>query len=291
MIYIYKTTNTVNNKFYVGKHKGDINDLYLGSGLILKNAIEKYNIANFKKELIEVCTEDNVNDREKYWIKELKPEYNISEGGDGGNTWQHENHPNYQEIYNKRYNGEGAKKYKESIDKYFTKEVRDERRQMLLNPKHNIHSDESKQKSKDSIKQGWIDGKYEHLRENMSKVQTGRVRTENEKAHLSKVHKEIWSDKEKLEDRNNKIRDTYKDPELRKLRSEQTAGVSNPNFKWIYIISRDSNKYNTFGKALSQWVEENKDLGLTVSSITYAAKTKSLPLGYTITRVHKDDWV
>ena len=40
--YIYLTTNTINNMKYIGKHYGELNDSYLGSGKILKRAIEKY---------------------------------------------------------------------------------------------------------------------------------------------------------------------------------------------------------------------------------------------------------
>ena len=40
---IYKTTNTVNNKIYIGKHQTEnINDSYLGSGISLERAINKY---------------------------------------------------------------------------------------------------------------------------------------------------------------------------------------------------------------------------------------------------------
>jgi hypothetical protein len=43
---IYKTTNIINGKYYVGK---DINnsESYLGSGVLLKRAIKKYGKENF----------------------------------------------------------------------------------------------------------------------------------------------------------------------------------------------------------------------------------------------------
>lgn len=40
--FIYLTTNLINNKKYIGKHYGNLEDNYLGSGSILKNAIKKY---------------------------------------------------------------------------------------------------------------------------------------------------------------------------------------------------------------------------------------------------------
>lgn len=92
--YIYKTTNLINGKFYIGKSSVKNNSIdywYLGSGVLLKKAIEKYGRDNFKKEIVEWCSSfEESNEREKYWIKtlnalNLKIAYNIATGGDGGN--------------------------------------------------------------------------------------------------------------------------------------------------------------------------------------------------------------
>jgi group I intron endonuclease len=90
---IYKTTNLINGKFYVGKDERNKND-YLGSGLNLHRAIKKYGKENFIKETIEICsTREELIEREKYWIKETKAQelgYNIADGGWGGNTYTEE---------------------------------------------------------------------------------------------------------------------------------------------------------------------------------------------------------
>lgn len=91
---IYKTTNLINGKFYVGKDEKN-NPNYLGSGINLNRAIKKYGRENFIKETIEVCsTREELIEREKYWIKETKAQelgYNIADGGWGGNTISEEN--------------------------------------------------------------------------------------------------------------------------------------------------------------------------------------------------------
>jgi len=89
---VYKTTNLLNGKIYVGKKEGD-DPSYIGSGYILKKAIAKYGKENFKKEILETCgSREELVEREIFWIKELNatdPDigYNVAEGGNGGNTY------------------------------------------------------------------------------------------------------------------------------------------------------------------------------------------------------------
>ena len=53
--YIYKTTNLINGKIYIGQHKSNLFDSqYKGSGVILRKAFAKYGKENFKVEII-VC--------------------------------------------------------------------------------------------------------------------------------------------------------------------------------------------------------------------------------------------
>jgi hypothetical protein len=66
---IYLTINKINGKKYLGKDaKNDPN--YLGSGLDLKSAIKKYGKENFKKEIIEYCSnKKELWEREEYWLE------------------------------------------------------------------------------------------------------------------------------------------------------------------------------------------------------------------------------
>ena len=86
---IYKVTNLINNKIYIGQDSKNKQN-YFGSGKIIKKAINKYGIENFKKEILEICSNvDELNQAEKYWIEKLNstnPDigYNISFGGQSG---------------------------------------------------------------------------------------------------------------------------------------------------------------------------------------------------------------
>ena len=48
---LYKITNLVNGKMYIGQHVTDnLDDGYMGSSKILKHAIKKYGLQCFRKE-------------------------------------------------------------------------------------------------------------------------------------------------------------------------------------------------------------------------------------------------
>ena len=91
---IYKTTNLINGKIYVGKDSHN-NSNYFGSGKYIWNAIKKYGKENFKKEIICECnSKEELNKKEIFWIKELNSKdfkigYNLTDGGDGGSGLHH----------------------------------------------------------------------------------------------------------------------------------------------------------------------------------------------------------
>ena len=104
--YIYKTTNLQNSKYYIGKHKGYFDDKYLGSGKLLKQAIEKYGKENFKKEMLLYClTEQELN----YWERRIvnihrqnSNCYNLAPGGEGGHVTRYFSLERKEEIGKRR---------------------------------------------------------------------------------------------------------------------------------------------------------------------------------------------
>ncbi len=84
---IYKTTNLINGKFYIGKHQtNDLADGYQGSGLLLNRAVEKYGIKNFSTVILGVYdSEYKMNLAEKILVvPDSEVNYNIMNGGQGG---------------------------------------------------------------------------------------------------------------------------------------------------------------------------------------------------------------
>lgn len=88
--FVYITTNNINGDYYIGKHSTDnLNDGYIGSGVVLNRAIKKYGRSNFTMSVLqyfdteeeayqyeyEIVTEDEVNNPHCY---------NITIGGKGG---------------------------------------------------------------------------------------------------------------------------------------------------------------------------------------------------------------
>ena len=88
---IYKTTNLINNKSYIGQDSHN-NPNYLGSGVYLNRSIKKYGKEKFVKEIVAYCdTKDTLDFLEKFYIKffdSRNPEkgYNLMDGGEGGDT-------------------------------------------------------------------------------------------------------------------------------------------------------------------------------------------------------------
>lgn len=101
---VYKTTNLINGKQYIGRDMYN-NPKYLGSGKLLNKAIKKYGIEHFQKEILQECSSvDELKAAEEYWITyynaSVDPNfYNILNGSSGGDSLSQ--HPDLENIREK----------------------------------------------------------------------------------------------------------------------------------------------------------------------------------------------
>lgn len=90
MYIVYKVTNTLNDKYYIGVHKtSNIDDLYMGSGVAIKAAIKKHGIDKFIKEILYITeTRDDAMNKEKELTFDYvsNQTYNMKLGRVGGFT-------------------------------------------------------------------------------------------------------------------------------------------------------------------------------------------------------------
>lgn len=112
MGYIYKITNIVNGKLYIGQTRKTVEERF---EIHLKNAkkhinrylydaMNKYGYDNFVPSLIEECEDNLLDEKEIYWIKFYNTinkdiGYNMTIGGGGGDTWT--NNPHKKETSKK----------------------------------------------------------------------------------------------------------------------------------------------------------------------------------------------
>jgi hypothetical protein len=155
---VYLTRNLINNKIYVGKHstwKED--DGYLGSGIALIDAINKYGKENFKRIILHYCYD-------KQQAYELEAQIVDISFVARRNT------------YNLTIGGKGVKLQSEKT-----------KRNVSESNKIRIVSNETRKKMSDSHK-GKI--RSEEYRRNISKSLTGQTRSEERRNKISETLKE-----------------------------------------------------------------------------------------------------
>ena len=127
MGYIYKITNKINGKVYIGQTAKTIEERFQAhlakarqhTNRYLYDAMNKYGYDNFIITEIEQCNNNKLDEREIYWIAYYKSNnkkygYNMTAGGGGGDTWT--NNPNKKEISKKLSQAQKGKKHQMSTE-------------------------------------------------------------------------------------------------------------------------------------------------------------------------------
>lgn len=187
---LYKTTNLINGKTYIGIHKtNNLNDGYLGSGIALLEAFEKYGKENFNREIIEFCNSyDELLIRESFYVDEDwvrdKTNYNLKTGGQSSGILSEESK---NKISNSLRDGYSSGRLKPTTywkGKSITDDHRDKISLTLIerynNVEHHLKGVEPWNKGLKGAQEGWNKG-----------LKLGPM-TEEEKEKRSKTLKERW---------------------------------------------------------------------------------------------------
>ena len=195
MFCVYCITNNINKKTYIGQHKtDDLNDSYMGSGCLIKNSIKKYGLENFSKEILAITEiKENADVLEKVFIAlyraEGKAEYNLADGGTGGNlgeTWKGLVKQSMVGVYTDEIRKKMSDAHKGQVawnkGKNATPEQIEKNRLAHLGKKQ---SKECCKKHSDIMKELWENGKIKR------KSLKGLHHSEETKKKLSESHKGI----------------------------------------------------------------------------------------------------
>lgn len=255
---IYKTTNLINGKFYIGQ---DINDNpnYFGSGDNIKKAIKKYGKHNFKKEILERCeTQELLNAREIFWIAELNARedgYNICIGGTGGPHFSGHTH-----------SAETKLKMKSAWD------LRKKDPNFVHNMTGFKHSEETKAKYSEDRKGkllGEKNGMYGKTHTPEARLLMSNPKYGSDNGMYGKTHSE--ETKRKISDKLvGKLNPFYgkKHTEETKLKMSKAAKIRSESRKSIILVD---------GKEFAGLEEVATHFNISVSTVRYRCKVDSFP--------------
>lgn len=298
--YIYLTTNIINDKKYIGQHKGKFNSNYLGSGVYIRRAIKKYKKYNFTVELLETANSlEELNELEVKYINlyntnNLNVGYNIALGGSGSpGVKQNEYSKKLKSKKSKQLwkSDEFANRVKDGMHEYWKNEEAHIKASKNTSGKNNPmfgktgsnspcfgrtgvkhpmwgkhHTEEAKKKISKASKQMFID--RPELKEMLSKIHkgntynTGRKTSEETKKKLSLAGK----GKKKTKEHKKKIGEALKG---------KFCGVKSSKSKSVVCLNKDDLTL----VRIYEYVREVDNYGFRHSAVCSCCKYRSIKHG------------
>lgn len=165
MVGIYLITNKINNKKYVGQSK-DIErrwkeHILKEKNTMIHNAIKKYGKENFDFKILELCSLEQLTEKERYYYKKYKPEYNA--------IYPEDNPMNYESIKEKQKEAVNTKEFREKQSMISKKNYTEETKKRLVKSSHTKAANEKRIKTQNSIEY---------------------------KQKASQIHKKMWNNKD-----------------------------------------------------------------------------------------------
>ena len=193
--YIYRITNKINGKTYIGQHKyKKLDDSYQGSGKRLWEAYRKYGIENFEKQILvfNISKKEHADLLEKTFIAAEREKvgkencYNISDGGEGGNF---KGRKHSEETKRKISEAKKGKPRSEETKKKLSEAHKG--KPAWNKGKH--ASEETKKKISEALRgqAAWNKGSHisEETKRKISEAKKGKQMSEETKKKLSEAHK------------------------------------------------------------------------------------------------------
>lgn len=238
--YVYLTSNNINGKVYVGQKTSDeYIPTYLGSGLLIREAVEEFGFENFTNIIIDTAdSKDELDEKERHYICLYKEKYgddcyNIG-SGNAGDPLKYATEERKEEFRQKmtKINKERCSKddFKKKISKA-TKERYsnpEEREKQRLRSKKAWSNPELREKQSKIVKEKLSD---EKVRKKISDKLVTYWSNEENKKKMSQTQKEIWTEEKCLE-QSKMLKERFKDEEyLEKKRKETSNRWTDPEYK------------------------------------------------------------
>ena len=278
---IYKITNKLNGKCYIGQstnieYRFEEHKKYKNrSSVYLHNSIKKYGEDNFNFEIIELCEEENLAGRAIYWIKfynSIFPNgYNLTEGGSGGNTFKYRTIEQMNEtrkkissatkgekngFYKKCHSEEVKEKLRKiNVGKILSEETKKKISEKL---KNHVVLDSTKEKISTATKKQWLDNDFKQLMKTIhlnNKYCCGNTWNKN---RINIYHKDTYEHKriykEQIASFLNQgyiigLPPTCKkfNPDIRHCSTDNPVGISFSQKKqlWVAYINFKKHRYGT----------------------------------------------